>query len=69
MRLYDIACSACGSVYRVAESENAVGLPGLQNCSVCGAVLTSWRDRKLKVFRLEMSPEHRYPRVPVPPSP
>jgi hypothetical protein len=61
MRLYDIACSACGSVYRVAESENAVGSPGLQSCSVCGAVLASWSDRKLKAFRLEVPPELRYP--------
>ena len=60
MRLYDIACSACGAVYRVAESDTAVGLPGVQNCSSCGGILTTWCDRKLKVFRLEMSPEHRY---------
>ena len=65
MRLYDITCSACGSVYRVAESENAVGSPGLQNCSVCGAVLASWSDRKLKAFRLEMPPELRYPPLSV----
>jgi hypothetical protein len=27
---------------------------------VCEAVLTSWCDRKLNVFRLEMSPVQRY---------
>ena len=63
MRLYDIACSACGAVYRVAESDTAVGFPGVQNCSSCGGILTTWCDRKLKVFRLEMSPERRYARV------
>jgi DNA-directed RNA polymerase subunit RPC12/RpoP len=69
MRLYDITCSDCGSKYRVAESDTAVGAPGLQKCSGCGAIVASWSDRKLKVFKLEMRPERRYPRVPVPPSP
>jgi len=69
MRLYDITCPSCGAMYRVAESEFAVGSPGLQKCGACEAVLASWSDRKLKVFRLEMSPKHRYPRMPLPPSP
>jgi hypothetical protein len=60
MRLYNITCAACGAMYRVAESDTAVGSPGVQNCSVCEAVLTSWCDRKLKVFRLEISPVQRY---------
>ena len=55
-RLYNITCAARGAMYRVAESDTAVGSPGVQNCSVCEAVLTSWCDRKLKAFRLE-SPE------------
>ena len=58
MRLYDITCSACGSVYGVAESETAVGSPGVQNCSECGVVLASRSDRKLKAFKLEISPWH-----------
>jgi hypothetical protein len=69
MRLYDLTCPVCNSVYRVAESERAVGSPGIQKCATCGTVLASWSDRKLKAFRLEMSPEHRYPRVPIPPLP
>lgn len=67
MRLYCITCSACGAVYKVAESETAVGFPGVKNCSACGATLASWSDRKLKAFRLDMPPH--YPRVPVPPLP
>jgi hypothetical protein len=50
-----------------SESETAVGSPGVKNCSACGAMLASWSDRKLKVFRLEMTPKHRYPRVPLTP--
>lgn len=67
MRLYFITCSACGAIYKVAESETAVGSPGVKNCSACGATLASWSDRKLKAFRLDMP--SRYPRVPVPPLP
>ena len=66
MRLYEITCPSCGSVYSVAESETSVGSPGVQKCSSCGAIVASWSDRKLKAFRLEISPEHRYPRVDVP---
>ena len=67
MRLYCITCSACGAIYKVAELETAVGSPGVKNCSACGAMLASWSDRKLKAFRLDMPPKHRYPRVPLPP--
>jgi hypothetical protein len=67
MRLYCITCSACGAIYKVAESETAVGSPGVKNCSACGAMLASWSDRKLKAFRLDMPDKHRYPRVPLPP--
>jgi hypothetical protein len=64
MRMYEITCSACGASFDVAESETVVGSPGQKNCSACGNVLTSWGDRKLKAFRLVMSPKHRYALVP-----
>jgi hypothetical protein len=44
MRLCCITCSACGAIYRVAESETATGSPGVKNCSACGAMLASWSD-------------------------
>ena len=69
MRLYDVTCSACGAMYEVAESETAVGSPGVQKCSICGVTLASWSNGRLKAFRLEMSTEHRYASVPIPPSP
>jgi hypothetical protein len=43
---------------QVAESETAIGSPGVKNCSACGAMLASWTDRKLKAFRLDMPAKH-----------
>jgi hypothetical protein len=56
MRLYCITCSACGAIYKVAESETAVGFPGVKNCSACGATLASWSDRKLKALAGHAAP-------------
>jgi hypothetical protein len=31
---------------------------------MCGELIEAWQEPKLKAFRLVMSPEHRYARVP-----
>jgi hypothetical protein len=55
MRLYEVSCPTCGAIYKVAESDLAVGSPGLYRCP-CGHILASWSDRKLRAFRLEIPP-------------
>jgi hypothetical protein len=69
MKISDFSCPSCGSLYELAESLSAEGSPGCVDCSVCGRVLDSWQEPKLRAYRLVLSPEHKYPRIPVPPSP
>jgi hypothetical protein len=69
MKISDFSCPSCGSLYEVAESLSAEGSPGSADCAVCGRVLDSWREPKLKAYRLVLPPEHKYPRIPAPPSP
>lgn len=69
MKITGITCSACGAAYEMAEAVSVKGKPGQENCGMCGAVLAQWHDPGLKAFRLVMAAEHRYARVPVPPSP
>ncbi|SHI14870.1 hypothetical protein [Bradyrhizobium erythrophlei] len=69
MKISDFACPSCASSYEVAESLSAEGSPGHAECTVCGAVLASWREPKLRAYRLVLSPELKYPRIPAPPSP
>jgi hypothetical protein len=68
MKMYDVVCPACGAAYRVAESDAVAGCPGEAPCSACGQILASWSDRRLRAFRLEMSPKLRYAHIPVPPA-
>jgi len=69
MKISDFNCTACGSSYQVAESISAQGSPGRAECSVCGALLESWDEPRIKAYRLVLAPEHKYPRVTVPPPP
>jgi hypothetical protein len=69
MKISDLTCPSCSSVYEVAESNSAIGRPGRADCAVCGQLLESWQDGKLKAFRLVLSPEHKYRPVAAPPSP
>jgi hypothetical protein len=69
MKISDFSCPSCGSLYEVAESLSAEGTLGSADCTVCGGVMDSWREPKLRAYRLVLSPEHKYPRIPAPPSP
>jgi predicted Zn finger-like uncharacterized protein len=69
MKISDFNCPFCASSYEVAESQSATGSPGRVQCTVCGKVLDSWQQPRLKAYRLVLAPEHKYPRIPTPPSP
>jgi hypothetical protein len=68
MKISDFTCPSCASSYEVAESISMEGSPGRAICTVCGGVLASWQEPKLRVYRLALAPELKYPRVPTPPS-
>ena len=68
MKISDITCANCGSSYEVAESISVRGTAGQVKCVMCGKLLATWQDPKLRAFRLVMSPEHRYARFPASPS-
>jgi hypothetical protein len=67
MKISDLTCASCGASYQVAEAASLPGEPGEAHCVMCAALLEQWGEPKLKAFRLMMSAEHRYARVPVPP--
>ncbi len=69
MKISDVTCAFGASVYEVAESISAAGSPGRSECSVCGKLLESWQEPKLRVYRLVMPLEDRYKSVPAPPPP
>ena len=69
MKISDFTCSGCGSYYEVAESLSLSGSPGRAECSVCGGLLESWREPRMKAYRLILAPEHKYPRMTAPPPP
>jgi uncharacterized Zn finger protein len=69
MRISDLTCPSCGSAYEMAESISVEGSPGRVECSVCGEHLDSWETRKLRAYRLVLSPERKYPYTVAPPSP
>jgi len=64
MKISDVTCLGCGSSYEVAEATSVRGTPGQAKCAMCGELLETWQEPKLKAFRLVMSSEHRYARVP-----
>jgi hypothetical protein len=69
MKISEITCPACGSCYAVAESATVSGSPGHVECAVCGKALANWTTPSFRAYRLELAPEHKYVRVPTPPSP
>ena len=69
MKISETLCPRCGSSYLVAESVTVTGSPGQFQCVTCGDVLARWSEPSLRVYRLERSAEHKYARVPAPPSP
>jgi len=69
MKISDITCPSCLASYEVAESTSAEGSPGSAQCRICGGLLASWQEPKLRAYRLILQPEHKYSNVPVPPSP
>ena len=69
MKISEITCSACSSSYSVAEASAAEGSSGHAECMTCGNVLAYWTEPSLRVYRLELAVESKYPRVPAPPSP
>ena len=64
MRISDVTCLKCGSLYLMAESVSVRASLGREDCAVCGNTLATWSDRRRKSFRLVLSPEHKYPPVP-----
>jgi hypothetical protein len=64
MMISDVTCSSCGASYEMAEATSPHGGPGQADCVICGALLESWQEPKLKAFRLVMVVEHRYAKVP-----
>jgi predicted Zn finger-like uncharacterized protein len=69
MKISDLTCPTCTSVYEVAESSSSVGRPGRVECVNCGQLLDSWQDSKLRAYRLVLSQEYKYHPVPAPSSP
>jgi hypothetical protein len=69
MRILDVTCASCTSVYQVAESVSVKGSPGRAECTVCGNVLESWREPRLRAYRLVMPLKDKYKPVAAPPSP
>jgi len=69
MKISDITCSSCLASYEVAESISVEGSPGRAQCRVCGGLLASWQEPKLRAYRLVLQPQAKYSNVPVPPSP
>jgi len=45
---FAFTCAFCVSVYEVAESSSAPGNPGGPKCVVCGKLLESWQNLRLK---------------------
>jgi hypothetical protein len=69
MKISDFTCRSCGSIYEVAESTSAEGRANRAFGAVCGGLLESWKDRRMRAYRLVLSAEHKYPHIPAPPSP
>jgi hypothetical protein len=69
MRVSDFSCPSCAAAYEVAESASPLGRPGRAECRVCGQLLASWHDRRLRAYRLTLSVDHKYRPVTPPPSP
>ena len=69
MKISDISCPSCLASYEVAESILMRGSPGRAQCTICGRLLASWEEPRLRAYRLTLAPDHKYPRIPVPPSP
>ena len=67
MKISDFTCPSCLASYEVAESLSVKGNPGRAQCSVCGGLLASWQEPRLRAYRLILAPEHKYSNVPVPP--
>ena len=64
MKISDVTCPKCGSLYLMAESVSERASLGREDCAVCGNTLATWSDRRRKSFRLVLSPAHKYPPVP-----
>jgi predicted Zn finger-like uncharacterized protein len=69
MKISDTACSSCSASYEVAEAITVPGRPGEVRCTVCGAVLASWQEPRLRAYRLVIPIEHKYWRIPDVPLP
>jgi hypothetical protein len=69
MKISDVTCASCASVYQVAESLSAEGSPGRAECTVCGNFLESWQEPRLRAYRLVMPLKQKYKPIPASPSP
>src|SRR5260221_14796437 len=69
MKMSDITCPSCLASYEVAESTSAEGSPGHVQCRICGGVLASWQEPKMRGHRLIFPPQQKYFKLPGPPSP
>jgi endogenous inhibitor of DNA gyrase (YacG/DUF329 family) len=69
MKMFEVSCPSCGALYEAAESTSVRGNSGVAHCTICGNPLASRDESKSRVYRLVISPEQKYPRVSVPPSP
>ncbi len=67
MKISDVRCESCGSLYEVAESVSAQGRAGSAECTICGQTMESWQQPRLRAYRLVVSPAHKYPQIPAPP--
>jgi len=48
MRISDVTCLKCGSLYLMAESVSVRASLGREDCAVCGNTLATWSDRRRK---------------------
>lgn len=68
MIITDVTCE-CGASYRRAESTTLDGAAGQFICSSCGALVETWDQPKMRVYRLIIAPEGLYQHPKPPPSP
>jgi hypothetical protein len=59
MKISETICPSCQTLYEVAEAISVKGQPGRQHCSVCGDLIASWQEPKLRAYRLVLPPRHR----------
>jgi len=60
MRISGTVCPCCAACYEVAEAVTMAGHPGEGRCTLCGAILASWQEPRLRAYRIVMPIAHKY---------